>query len=320
MLGVFHKHPEYISPIPPPSGWSGGTMVPPWYRPIPVEHSQSAIFDQSSLSKARKLIAGPVAKRRKVQKGWELGLLLRLFAANSFTSRGLELKHQGRNVPSALVCPAVALAEGGPRRALPIMHSVSRISPTSAALARAERLAISAAVTGSFTLATTVLTALTRSDNVFGQASFRARFVLDLASGSSSTAKGSAGAEHRLGFGNRAAASAPNPTPPPSPVLRSALPAAPGFPCPSASAASRRPRRPPRPNHREAAGAPTPGPLHESVSPSRSAPDWRAASPGRYTAPSASGRNFGHASGACPTAQQFGECVPGRQRSNSRQD
>ena len=38
---------------------------------------------------------------------------LRLLAANPFACRGLELKHQGRNVPSALACPAVALAEDG---------------------------------------------------------------------------------------------------------------------------------------------------------------------------------------------------------------
>ena len=88
-------------------------------------------------------------------KGWEFGLLLRFlcpFAANLFTSRGLELKHQGRNVPSA-----------APRRALPSVQSVSKISPTSACLARAKLLASSGAVTGSFTVARAVLTALTRS-------------------------------------------------------------------------------------------------------------------------------------------------------------
>jgi hypothetical protein len=80
-----------------------------------------------------------------VQKGFEFGLRLRflcLFAANPVTARSSELKPQGRNVPSAW-----------PRRALPAAQSVSKISPTSAALARAKRLAISRAVPGSSTAA-----------------------------------------------------------------------------------------------------------------------------------------------------------------------
>ena len=68
MFGVHHKESEYKRPSPPPSGWSGGTMVPPWYRPIQVEHSQRPIFDQPSLSKARKPIAETAAKRRKSRK------------------------------------------------------------------------------------------------------------------------------------------------------------------------------------------------------------------------------------------------------------
>ena len=68
MFSIHHKESEYKPPIPPPSGWSGGTMVPPWYRPIPVEHSQSRIFDQESLSKAQKPTTGPAAKRRKGRK------------------------------------------------------------------------------------------------------------------------------------------------------------------------------------------------------------------------------------------------------------
>jgi hypothetical protein len=49
------------------------------------------------------------------------------------------------------------------------MQSVSRMSPTSAGLARVKCLASSGAVTSSFTVARAVLTALTRSDSVFGQ-------------------------------------------------------------------------------------------------------------------------------------------------------
>ena len=51
-----------------PRGGLGEPWYHPWYRPIPVEHSQSPIFDQASLSKARKPIAEPAAKRRKRRK------------------------------------------------------------------------------------------------------------------------------------------------------------------------------------------------------------------------------------------------------------
>jgi len=50
--GVHHKHSEYTPPIPPPSGWSGGTLVPPWTCPIPTEHPQSPLLNQASLSKS----------------------------------------------------------------------------------------------------------------------------------------------------------------------------------------------------------------------------------------------------------------------------
>ena len=91
---------------------------------------------------------------QNTQEGWEFGPLSRFvrpFAANPFTSRGLEPKHQGRNVPSALACLAVASAEPALRRAFPTAHRVSRISPTSAALAR-KTAAISAAITIGFNL------------------------------------------------------------------------------------------------------------------------------------------------------------------------
>ena len=84
----------------------------------------------------------------------------------------------GRNVPSALA-----------RRAFPTAQRVSKISPTSPALARAKRLAISAAVTGSFTVASAALSALTRSDSVFGQASLPPRCSPGFDSGSTSTAR-----------------------------------------------------------------------------------------------------------------------------------
>ena len=44
-----HKRHSYNSHRAPPSGWSGGGMVLPWYYPGPIEPSQSPIFDQASL-------------------------------------------------------------------------------------------------------------------------------------------------------------------------------------------------------------------------------------------------------------------------------
>src|ERR1017187_3485779 len=50
--GVFHKHPEYSSPYSPLSAWAGGTLVPPWYLPIPIEHPKGSHFNRASLSKS----------------------------------------------------------------------------------------------------------------------------------------------------------------------------------------------------------------------------------------------------------------------------
>ena len=60
--GVFHKHPEYSSPYPPPAAWSGGTLVPPWYLPIPIGHQKSSHFNQASLSKSHS--SSPSDERR----------------------------------------------------------------------------------------------------------------------------------------------------------------------------------------------------------------------------------------------------------------
>ena len=49
---VHYKHSEYDCPFPPPSRWSGGTLVLPWTYPIPVEHPQSPLFNQARLSKS----------------------------------------------------------------------------------------------------------------------------------------------------------------------------------------------------------------------------------------------------------------------------
>ena len=48
---VPHKPSEYNSPPALPSGWSGGTLVPPWTCPIPIEPPQTPVFDQPSLSR-----------------------------------------------------------------------------------------------------------------------------------------------------------------------------------------------------------------------------------------------------------------------------
>ena len=49
--GVSHKHPEYNSPPAPTSGWSGGTLDKPWTCPGTIEHLQTPVFDQPSLSR-----------------------------------------------------------------------------------------------------------------------------------------------------------------------------------------------------------------------------------------------------------------------------
>ena len=48
---VHHKPSEYNLPPAPPSGWSGGTLVPPWTCPIPIEPPRTPVFDQPSLSR-----------------------------------------------------------------------------------------------------------------------------------------------------------------------------------------------------------------------------------------------------------------------------
>ena len=49
---VRHKHPEYNVPLPPPSGWSGGTLVPPWTYPGTIDRLPDLIFDQARLFKS----------------------------------------------------------------------------------------------------------------------------------------------------------------------------------------------------------------------------------------------------------------------------
>ena len=51
-FGANHKHPESNSPLPPPSGWSGGTLDKPWTHPGTIEPISDPIFDQARLSKS----------------------------------------------------------------------------------------------------------------------------------------------------------------------------------------------------------------------------------------------------------------------------
>src|ERR1035437_1812649 len=49
---VHHKHPKYNSPLPPPSGWTGGTLVPPWTYPGTIGPLPDLLFDQARLFKS----------------------------------------------------------------------------------------------------------------------------------------------------------------------------------------------------------------------------------------------------------------------------
>jgi hypothetical protein len=46
---VRHKHPKYNAPLPPPPGWSGGTLVPPWTYPGTIDPLPALLFDQARL-------------------------------------------------------------------------------------------------------------------------------------------------------------------------------------------------------------------------------------------------------------------------------
>jgi hypothetical protein len=52
LFGVHHKRSKYNAPLPPPLGWSGGALVPPWTYPGTIEPPQSPFFEQVSLSKS----------------------------------------------------------------------------------------------------------------------------------------------------------------------------------------------------------------------------------------------------------------------------
>src|ERR1035437_8103085 len=49
MFGIHHKHPKYNSSLPPPSGWSGGTLVPPWTYPGTIDPLPDLLFNQARL-------------------------------------------------------------------------------------------------------------------------------------------------------------------------------------------------------------------------------------------------------------------------------
>jgi hypothetical protein len=52
MFDIHDKHTEYDFPPVSPRGWSGGALDMPWYHPIPIDPSQTPIFDQAGLSKS----------------------------------------------------------------------------------------------------------------------------------------------------------------------------------------------------------------------------------------------------------------------------
>jgi hypothetical protein len=127
-FGFNHKPSESNSSLPPPSGWSGGTLDKHWTHSGTIEPLAAPVFDQARLSKSVPLGSSALSRYSAFDVGSSM------LVVGCWMS-----KHQGRNVPSVW-----------PRRALPIAHRVSRISPTSGTLAHAKRLAISRAVTGSF--------------------------------------------------------------------------------------------------------------------------------------------------------------------------
>ena len=51
-FGVCHKLPKYNPPLPPPSGWSGGGLVPPWTNPGTIDPAPAPLHDQAHLSNA----------------------------------------------------------------------------------------------------------------------------------------------------------------------------------------------------------------------------------------------------------------------------
>ena len=59
-FGVQYKLSEYIPPLPPRSGRSGGTLDKPWTYPGTIDHPQSPIFKQASLSKSMTESSAPV--------------------------------------------------------------------------------------------------------------------------------------------------------------------------------------------------------------------------------------------------------------------
>ena len=61
-----HKLTEYKLFVPPPLGWSGDTLVPPWTHPIPVADPTSPLFNQAGLSTS---LAGAAFTRRKRMTG-----------------------------------------------------------------------------------------------------------------------------------------------------------------------------------------------------------------------------------------------------------
>src|ERR1035437_7355389 len=69
MFGVHHKHPEYNVPLPPPPGWSGGTLVPPWTYPGTIAPLPNPILDQAGLSDSASCDSSVGQRRRGLEVG-----------------------------------------------------------------------------------------------------------------------------------------------------------------------------------------------------------------------------------------------------------
>src|ERR1035438_3539847 len=51
-FGVCHKLPKSNPPLPPPSAWTGGGLVPPWTYPGTIDPAPASLLDQAHLSNA----------------------------------------------------------------------------------------------------------------------------------------------------------------------------------------------------------------------------------------------------------------------------
>src|ERR1035437_9740546 len=68
-FGAQHKRSEYNPPLPPPSGWSGGTLLPPWTYPGTIDPMPNPILDQAGLSESASCDSSAGQRRRGLEVG-----------------------------------------------------------------------------------------------------------------------------------------------------------------------------------------------------------------------------------------------------------